>query len=68
MKPVMDFGPIHGNAFMLAAVIAALVQGTITNTNYTLTGILQLSISIIILSVRRSYSRVLFNLKMESKV
>ena len=30
MKQVVDFGPIHGNAYTLAA---ALIQGPITNTN-----------------------------------
>ena len=30
MKLIVDFGPIHGNAYTLAA---ALVYGPITNTN-----------------------------------
>ena len=31
IKLVVDFGPIHGNAYTLAAALAALVYGPITN-------------------------------------
>ena len=30
---VVDFGPIHGNTYTLAAALATLVYGQITNTN-----------------------------------
>ena len=33
MKLVMDFDPIHGNAYTLVTVLATLVWGPITNTN-----------------------------------
>ena len=33
MKLVVDFGPIHGNAYTLAVVLSALVYDTITNNN-----------------------------------
>ena len=33
MKLVVDFGPIHGNAYTLAAALLALVYSPITGTN-----------------------------------